>query len=63
MIVVINHPTQGVYLAAKVAGPVFKEIADRVYAADLDVNQSSSPAHYVGNTQLTRNKKGQCKSA
>jgi cell division protein FtsI (penicillin-binding protein 3) len=62
MIVVINHPTQGDYLAAKVAGPVFKEIADRVYAADLDVNQGTAPTHFVGNTNLPQTKKGNSKA-
>ncbi len=61
MIVVINHPTQGDYLAAKVAGPVFREIADRVYASDLDINQAA-PIHYVGNTNLPQIKKGNMKA-
>jgi cell division protein FtsI (penicillin-binding protein 3) len=30
--VVINRPSKGVYYGARVAGPVFKEIADEVYA-------------------------------
>jgi len=57
MIVVISHPMHGSYLAALVAGPVFREIADRVYSSDLDINQSS-PAHFVGNTNLPQIKKG-----
>ncbi len=61
MIVVINHPTQGDYLAAKVAGPVFREIADRVYSSDLDMNQAA-PVHYVGNTNLPHIKKGNTKA-
>ncbi len=61
MIVVINHPTTGDYLAAKVAGPVFREIADRVYASDLDMNQAT-PMHYVGNTNLPQIKKGNTKA-
>jgi cell division protein FtsI (penicillin-binding protein 3) len=61
MIVVINHPTQGNYLAAKVAGPVFKEIADRVYASDLEMNQAS-PIRYVGNTNLPQIKSGNPKA-
>lgn len=61
MIVVINHPTQGDYLAAKVAGPVFREIADRVYASDLDINQPAL-IHYVGNTNLPQIKKGNVKA-
>jgi cell division protein FtsI (penicillin-binding protein 3) len=57
MIVVINHPTQGDYLAAKVAGPVFREIADRVFSSDMDMNQAA-PAHFVGNTNMPQIKKG-----
>ncbi|MDP9078379.1 MAG: transpeptidase family protein [Bacteroidota bacterium] len=61
MIVVINHPTKGSYLAAKVAGPVFKKIADRVYAADKSLNPGA-PVHYVGNTNLPQIKKGNTKA-
>ncbi|MGE5382455.1 MAG: penicillin-binding protein [Omnitrophica WOR_2 bacterium] len=34
-IVVINNPTKGVYYGGSIAGPVFKEIADKVYATRL----------------------------
>lgn len=34
-IVVINNPTKGVYYGGSIAGPVFKEIADKVYATQL----------------------------
>jgi len=61
MIVVINHPTAGEYLAALVAGPVFKTIADRVYASDLQVNQAA-PVHYVGNTVMPQIKTGNPKA-
>ncbi|QEM05761.1 transpeptidase family protein [Mucilaginibacter rubeus] len=61
MIVVINNPTQGDYLAAKVAGPVFREVADRVYANDLDINQTSQ-AHFVGNTVMPQVKQGNMKA-
>ncbi len=61
MIVVINHPTTGSYLAALVAGPVFREIADRVYASDLEMNQAV-PIHYVGNTNMPQIKKGNLKA-
>jgi cell division protein FtsI (penicillin-binding protein 3) len=61
MIVVINHPTKGSYLAAKVAGPVFKKIADRVYACDQRINQAK-PVHFVGNTNLPQIKKGNVKA-
>ena len=36
-IVVVNAPSKGVYYGAAVAAPVFKEIADKVFATDLDV--------------------------
>jgi len=57
MIVVINHPTQGAYLAALVAGPVFRQIADRVYANDMTINQTPA-TYYVGNTTMPVVKKG-----
>ncbi len=60
MIVVINDP-KGEYLAAKIAGPVFRAIADRVYASDLEMNQSA-PMHYVGNTTLPKTKLGNRKA-
>jgi cell division protein FtsI (penicillin-binding protein 3) len=63
MIVVINHPTVGSYLAALVAGPVFREIADRVYSNDLDINQTvQAQQHFVGNTNLPQIKKGNQKA-
>jgi cell division protein FtsI (penicillin-binding protein 3) len=38
-IVVINSPSKGAYYGAAVAAPVFKEIADRVYASQLSIHQ------------------------
>jgi len=61
MIVVINNPTVGSYLAALVAGPVFRQIADRVYASDLDINQAQQ-THIVGNTTLPSVKQGNTKA-
>jgi cell division protein FtsI (penicillin-binding protein 3) len=61
MIVVINHPTKGDYLAAKVAGPVFREIADRVFSNDQEINQAA-PVKYVGNINLPKVKKGNIKA-
>jgi cell division protein FtsI (penicillin-binding protein 3) len=37
-IVSINGPSKGVYYGSAVAGPVFKEIADKVYASKLYLN-------------------------
>jgi cell division protein FtsI (penicillin-binding protein 3) len=61
MIVVINHPTQGSYLAALVAGPVFREIADRIYSSDLEMNQAAQ-VHLVGNTNMPKVKQGNLKA-
>jgi len=60
MIVVVNDP-KGEYLAAKIAGPVFRAIADRVYASDLEMNQAQ-PMHYVGNTAMPKAKLGNRKA-
>ncbi len=34
-IVVINNPTKGIYYGGSIAGPVFKEIADKVFATRM----------------------------
>ena len=61
MIVVVHDPTIGSHLAAWVAGPVFRAIADRVYSSDLEMNQSK-PINFVGNTQLPKAKAGNRKA-
>ncbi len=38
-IVVVNDPARGKYYGGSVAAPVFKEIADKVYATHLDIYQ------------------------
>lgn len=38
-IVVVNAPSNNVYYGNVVAGPIFKEIADKVFAADLNMNE------------------------
>jgi cell division protein FtsI (penicillin-binding protein 3) len=57
MIVVISHPTAGNYLAAYVAGPVFREIADRVFSNDLKINQNTT-TRFMGNTTMPKIKQG-----
>jgi len=37
-IVVVNSPSKGVYYGGAVAAPVFKEIADKIYATQLDIH-------------------------
>lgn len=44
MIVVINNPQKGIYYGGSIAGPVFREVADKVYATRLDpiINRTDS---------------------
>lgn len=39
-IVVVNAPSGDVYYGGKVSGPIFRQIADRVYATELDIHTS-----------------------
>jgi len=41
-IVMISRPTSGYYYGGDVAGVVFKEIADKVYSSDMDLQQQLS---------------------
>ncbi|MXV52771.1 PASTA domain-containing protein [Pedobacter sp. HMF7647] len=57
LIVVINDP-KNEYYAALVAGPPFREIADKVYASDLDLYESPVREKFVGNTKMPSSKLG-----
>jgi cell division protein FtsI (penicillin-binding protein 3) len=57
LIVVINDP-KGAYYAALVAGPPFKEIADRIYASDMALSKDVVDQHLVGNTKAPEAKAG-----
>lgn len=47
-IVIINNPTQGSYYGGLVAGPVFKEIAEKVYSNSLDFIESvNNPQNFL----------------
>jgi cell division protein FtsI (penicillin-binding protein 3) len=48
-IVVINNPTQGGYYGGAISAPVFREIADRIYATDPDVGMN-----WIDTTHTTR---------
>ncbi|WP_443944195.1 penicillin-binding protein [Pedobacter sp. AW1-32] len=60
MIVVINDP-KGAYYGATVSGPVFREIADRIYASDMQM-YNDVPTRLVGNTANPPTKAGQSKA-
>lgn len=42
MIVVINNPRKGVYYGGSIAGPVFREVADKVFATRIEVPASAA---------------------
>ncbi len=46
-IVVINSPSNGVYYGAAVAGPVFKEIAEKVYSGSLNCIEPVNKKHSI----------------
>jgi len=55
-IVVINNPSKGVYYGGSIAGPVFREIADKVYATRLDPQrQSADNVHTIPLLQAAGN--------
>lgn len=60
MIVVINDP-KGAYYGALVSGPVFREVADRVYASDMDLNPSPT-VRVANNAASPKAKTGQQKA-
>lgn len=57
MIVVVQNPRNG-YYGASIAGPVFRELADMVYANDLDLQNDFDRMRFVGNTELPSSLKG-----
>ena len=60
LIVVINDP-KGDYYGASVSGPVFREIADRIYASDMQM-YNDVHTRLVGNTGTPPTKAGQSKA-
>lgn len=60
MIVVINDPKGG-YYGALVSGPVFREVADRIYASDMQM-YNDMPTRLVGNTGNPPTKAGLSKA-
>ena len=54
---VINNPSKGVFYGGSIAGPVFKEVADKVYATRLNIVPKKDstlkqvPIYASGNTK------------
>ena len=57
MIVTVNNPRSGVYYGGSVAGPVFKEIAEKVYASQILIDELRE-VEDEENTTLPEIKKG-----
>ncbi|MBC8052108.1 MAG: transpeptidase family protein [Sphingobacteriaceae bacterium] len=57
LIVVINDPKNG-YYGAEVAGPPFREIADKVFANDIQMYNQVEALKIVGNTKMPTSKAG-----
>lgn len=57
-IVVVNAPSNNVYYGNLVAGPIFRAVADKVYASAFDINQN----YYVVRKEQFTNRIPQCKS-
>ncbi len=49
-IVVVNRPESGKIYGGTVAAPVFKEIADKVYATQLDIHDTKEKSYHVRKT-------------
>lgn len=62
MIVVVNNPRKGTYYAASVAGPVFREIADRVYISDISMYDALKEQKFSGNLTMPEAKSGERKA-
>lgn len=50
-IVVVNAPSSGTYYGSHVAGPIFKELADKVYASSIQIHDE---IHKTENLALSR---------
>jgi len=58
-IVVVNAPNRSVYYASHVAGPIFEEIADKVYATSINIHDElKDQKQYASTTKLPVSKNG-----
>ena len=62
MIVVVNNPRKGSYYAALVAGPVFREVADKVYASDINMYDAIEDQKFAGSIKMPSAKAGEKKA-
>jgi len=57
-IVVVNAPTRNVYTGNLVAGPIFKEVADKVYANSLKMHEALAERDHKAPSPLPFSKNG-----
>ena len=57
-IVVVNAPSQNVYYGNLVAGPIFKEVADKVYANSLKMHNEMQRQKNYANSRIPYSKSG-----
>ena len=57
-IVVVNAPSNGVFYGNQVAGPIFKEIADKVYSTNLDIHKEFEKQPYLASSSFPFSKNG-----
>jgi len=57
-IVVVNAPSNNVYYANQVAGPIFKEISDKVYSSRLDINKELQDVGILSENKIPYAQKG-----
>ena len=57
-IVVVNAPSRNVYYGNLVAGPIFKEVADKVYANSISIHEELENRAYHANSKIPYAKDG-----
>lgn len=58
IMVVVNAPSKNVYYGNLVAGPIFKEISDKVYATSINVHQELENIQVASRTKIPVSKNG-----
>ena len=57
-IVVVNAPSRNVYTGNLVAGPIFKEVADKIYSKSLEIHKELKPQSYSAYSAIPYSKHG-----
>ncbi len=57
-IVVVNAPSRNVYYGNLVAGPIFKEVADKIYARSIHIHDELNKEYYADKTKIPVSKSG-----